>query len=228
MQLFVYVEETKEVVAIKVRKTDTIAKVETVICNEIGKPEPLRLTFNGNLLKNGSKLKDYGIVAESELVVETTPKFFVQVPDHGVLEYDLEPLYFVSELERKIAKETGIDMKKHQLTYGGKSLRKGHSLSRYNIESGSLIQLEEREEVPPGNPIKVTVRPLEGDSFTLDVFENDFVLSVKEKYGKKSNIKVDEMRFIYAGKQLEDEERLSYYNIIDGTVIHMVMRLRGC
>ena len=84
------------------------------------------------------------------------------------------------------------------------------------------------EEVPPGKQIKVTVRPLSGGSFTLDVFENDFVLSVKEMYGKKSNINVDTMRFVSTGKQLENDKRLSDYNIKDGTVIHMIITLRGC
>uniref|UniRef100_A0A1I8B8Z6 Ubiquitin-like domain-containing protein n=1 Tax=Meloidogyne hapla TaxID=6305 RepID=A0A1I8B8Z6_MELHA len=38
----------------------------------------------------------------------------------------------------------------------------------------------------------------------------------------------DQQRLIYRGQQLENGHKISDYNITDGTVIDMIMRMTGC
>ena len=38
---------------------------------------------------------------------------------------------------------------------------------------------------------------------------------------------VDQIRLIYSGKQLADNQSLSFYNVAAGGTIHMVLQLRG-
>ena len=38
----------------------------------------------------------------------------------------------------------------------------------------------------------------------------------------------EQKRMIYEGKQLEDHRTISDYNIQDESIIHLVVRLRGC
>lgn len=55
----------------------------------------------------------------------------------------------------------------------------------------------------------------------------DTVLSLKVKYKEKDGIPVDQVRLIYAGKQLENERTLNSYGINTESMVHAVLRLRG-
>ena len=75
--------------------------------------------------------------------------------------------------------------------------------------------------------MQVFVKTLIGQTITLEVQPSDTVRMLKEKLRAKEDIPPDQQRLIYSGRQLEDEERLSYYNIHNLSTIHLVLRVRG-
>ena len=91
----------------------------------------------------------------------------------------------------------------------------------YNIKNGDLIELKER------NNIKITVKTLAGEPFTLFVSPNDEIFILKYLIELKIRIPIKEQRLIYEGKQLIDNRTIADYNIKKESSIHLSIRLIG-
>jgi hypothetical protein len=53
------------------------------------------------------------------------------------------------------------------------------------------------------------------------------VLEVKQMLQESVGVEVPMIRLIFSGKQLNDEQKIKDANIAAGSVIHMVLQLRG-
>ncbi|NWY34856.1 NEDD8 protein, partial [Pheucticus melanocephalus] len=75
-----------------------------------------------------------------------------------------------------------------------------------------------------------TWRPLQtltGKEIEIDIEPTDKVERIKERVEEKEGIPPQQQRLIYSGKQMNDEKTAADYKIQGGSVLHLVLALRG-
>lgn len=74
--------------------------------------------------------------------------------------------------------------------------------------------------------MKIHVKTLTGKTINL-LLKDDYetVENVKQKIQECERISVDQQQLIYAGRRLIEGDSLYEYNIQEGDVIHLVLRL---
>lgn len=73
---------------------------------------------------------------------------------------------------------------------------------------------------------QIFVKTLTGKTLTIDVKENDSIAEVKKKIQEKEGVPDGQMRLIFAGKSLENDNFLDKLNIQEESTLHMVLCLR--
>jgi len=73
----------------------------------------------------------------------------------------------------------------------------------------------------------IKVKTLTGKEIEIDIEPIDSVMRIKERVEEKEGIPPVQQRLIFAGKQMNDEKTARDYNIEGGSVLHLVLALRG-
>ncbi|XP_063157677.1 NEDD8 isoform X1 [Candoia aspera] len=80
-----------------------------------------------------------------------------------------------------------------------------------------------RYSLPPAG----TRLTLTGKEIEIDIEPTDKVERIKERVEEKEGIPPQQQRLIYSGKQMNDEKTAADYKIQGGSVLHLVLALRG-
>lgn len=77
--------------------------------------------------------------------------------------------------------------------------------------------------------MEIKVKTLTGKQIDIDIDPMDTIERIKELIEEEIGIPPDQQRlvFVYTGKQLADDLTAKHYNLQRGSVIHLVLALRG-
>ena len=73
----------------------------------------------------------------------------------------------------------------------------------------------------------ITVKTLTGTMIRLEVEPSNSVEALKTMIWEAEGIPLGQQRLIFNGKQLEEGRKLSDYNITSGSIMHLILLLRG-
>ncbi|XP_016098462.1 NEDD8 isoform X2 [Sinocyclocheilus grahami] len=77
------------------------------------------------------------------------------------------------------------------------------------------------------NCVARKLETLTGKEIEIDIEPTDKVERIKERVEEKEGIPPQQQRLIYSGKQMNDEKTAADYKIQGGSVLHLVLALRG-
>merc|ERR1712142_78392 len=73
----------------------------------------------------------------------------------------------------------------------------------------------------------IKVKTLTGKEIEIDIEPTDKVERIKERVEEKEGIPPPQQRLIFSGKQMNDDKTAAEYKVSGGSVLHLVLALRG-
>ncbi len=151
-------------------------------------------------------------------------QIFVNTLAGKTLTLDVEPSDLVENIRAKIQAREGIPPAYQLLSFEGRRLEDGRTLSECRILKESTLHLQLR--VGGGPTMRIFVKTQTGDkTIALDVFAGEAVARVKARIMAQEGIPPERQRLVFGGRVLEDVHMLSDYNVEQESTLYLVVRL---
>lgn len=145
---------------------------------------------------------------------------FLKTLTGKIVTLEVEPSDTIYNVKKKFQEKEGLFPGQQRFIFEGHELKNHFQLDEYNILPGSIIHLEKEK-------MFLFAKDLCGQTTILYFEPTDTVYKIKKQYEEKVGLPVSLQRFIWAGRQLDDDRNLGDYNIQIESLISVVSRLRG-
>ncbi|MEO2192302.1 MAG: ubiquitin family protein [bacterium] len=191
--------------------------MQLIVTRENGRSAALPSTSTASFESSTRVVSDHGVCTASSYAM-----------DVSMSDMTLSSLYDAvsRELGRACPPGDAGELPEVSLRHGNRRLpRSGASLASYGLTDGSEIRVGRAMGLMGGLMIKV--RTLTGKEIEIDIEPTDTTERIKERVEEKEGIPPVQQRLIFAGKQMAEGKTAKDYNIEGGTVLHLVLALRG-
>jgi ubiquitin-like protein Nedd8 len=89
------------------------------------------------------------------------------------------------------------------------------------------MKLDQLQNPSVSTRIRIQVKTLSGKQLGFEVSSEDTVYDVKKLVEEIEGVPPHQQRLIFAGKALSDDADLAHYRIVQGSILHLVLSLRG-
>ena len=235
LRMRIYVKMEKGMtISLEVETYYSIEDVKALIYQQTEGIPPAKqcLFFAGKALEDGCTLFDYKVESGSTLYVFPSHAMviFVMISSGETIPLEVMPIDTIQAVKDKLQynnwRKTFPTAPKC-LRFSGKRLEEGHTLSDYGIQESSTLFLERPVLQRYIDNMTIFVKTSTGNTHTLKVNPCADIMDVKVQLEEIAGIPADSQHFIYYGKQLEDGDLLSQYNIGKDSTLHVLIRPRA-
>ena len=173
------------------------------------------------VLEDGQDLSDYDIKEND--TIQLMPTLFgmdvvVKINTGEAILLEVEASCSIADVKAQICSKKGIPSAEQCLYFAGKALEDDYTLSDYKVDRGSTLY------VFSPHIMVIFVKTVTGEAIPLDVIPSDTIQSVKVKlqYNSLARLFLARSSLVFTGKQLEDEGKLSDYDIQESSTLHLV------
>ena len=203
--------------------SENIRNVKATIQREEGFPvEEQRLMYAGQMLQDGSKLKDYNVTHKSTLTLLLSEvAITIKSPEGTTFTLHLLPSDKIEEVKTKIQDVEGTRYEDQQLFHNGTFLENGRTLADYKIQVASTVNLV----LPLVENGHIIIRTQWGETIPLFVESTDTLWKVKLMIKKKVSILPEHQGLVFNGKQLEDNKTLNECKVTNNSIVLLQVKL---
>ncbi|OIT27674.1 PREDICTED: polyubiquitin-like isoform X1 [Nicotiana attenuata] len=213
-EMDIYVKVIKTV-PLKVKKSDTIKSVKTLLYHKEGVQEYRQeLVFAGNQIKDDQKLVHFGIHQNSSIDVyvksSESLRLFVTIPHSEITDvFEAKSIDRIRDIKDLIGTKHGIRFYQYALVYNGKLLEDDKTLGFLKVPSESTLHiLFVRSE-----KLLASVKMPCGKISELEVKVWHTVNDLKTLLERQLGYSLGVCTLLYEGKKLEDSKMLLSYNV---------------
>jgi hypothetical protein len=185
--------------------------------------------FGMDTLENSKKLSDYSIKGGDVLYLREPAIINVEWRPCPKKTVHVDLSETVGSLKATIAKERDVPAESLLLSYKQTPQDYNVALRDCGITSGSTVSVKRNFRTSylseDEKEMQIMVRLFTGKTIAIFARGDDLVMELKQEIERKAMVKTKFQRLLFSGKQLQDWQPISKYNIRHGSTVILTARL---